>query len=301
MDKTSTLTNEMMVYYEKVFLKRAMYNLVLKEGAQMRSHGDNQGVTIKFNRYTAFDPQDTALTEGVNPPVSTITAATVSCILAEYGLTIKMSKFLSLSSIDVNNREKIALLGQNMGETLNRLVRNELDNGTAYWAGGKVSSTIASSDTFSATDVADVVTNLEDAKAMPYPDGFFLGKLNTHDKNKLIKTNTWLNAKTYSDVKDLYQGEMGEIYQVRCLLNIDKKTSAGTGATSSSVTVYHSYIHGAEAIGCYDLEGDVPQLFIVPNKIDSGNPTGRFSLASWAGTYVSKILNSSWVYVVKSA
>lgn len=301
MDKTSTLTNEMMVYYERVFLKRAKYQLVLKEGGQMRTQGQNDGALIKFNRYTPFDPQDTALTEGVNPPVSTITAATVSCILAEYGLTIKMSKFLTLTSIDVNNREKISLLGQNMGETLNRLVRNELENGTVYWAGGKVSSTIASSDTFSPSDMADVVTNLEDAKAMPYEDGFFMGKINTHDKNKLIKSSTWVNAKTYSDVKKLYQGEMGELYQVRCLLNIDKKTSTGTGATSSSVTVYHSYIHGSESFGCYDLEGDMPHLDIIVNKPDSGNPAARFSLASWSGSYVSKILNSAWIYVVKSA
>lgn len=301
MDKTTTLTGEMSIYYDKVFLRRAEYRHVLGEGAQKRSHGQNDGKVLVFNRYTPFDPQDTALTEGTNPPVSTITAGTVSCVLSEYGLSIKISKFLSLTSIDVNNREKIALLGQNMGETLNRIDRNELENGTAYWAGGKVSSTIATSDTLAANDIADVVTSLEDSKAVPYEDGFFLGKVNTHDKNKLIKTTAWLNAKTYSDVKDLYRGELGELYQVRFLLNIDKKTSTGTGATSSSVTVYHTYIHGADAFGNYDLSGDTPKLYIVPNKIDSGNPTGRFSLASWAGSYVSKNLNSAWAYVLKSA
>lgn len=188
-----------------------------------------------------------------------------------------------------------------MGETLNRLVRTELENGTAYFANDKVASTVATSDTFSPTDIANIVATLQDNKAMPYDDGFFLGKTNTHDKTKLILHNTWLNAKTYSDVKKLYQGELGELYQVRFLLNIDKKTSTGTGATSSSVTLYHTYIHGDNALGCYDLEGDVPSLDIVANKVDSGNPAGRFSLASWSGSYVSKILNPNWVRVVKSA
>lgn len=300
MDKTTTLTGEMMTYYERVFLKRAQYELVLKEGGQMRSHSANNGKVIQFNRYSPLTIQDTALTEGNNPPVSTITSAQVSAVLAEYGLTIKMSKFLTLTSIDVNNREKISLLGQNMGETLNRLVRTELENGTERFNNAKVASSVASSDTFDSSEVRDVVTLLEEAKARPYEDGYFLGKTNTHDKNKLLADSTWINAKTYSDVKDLYQGEMGELYQVRFLLNIDGKTSTGTGA-ASTVTLYHTYIHGADSFGCYDLEGDKPKLIIVPDEVDSGNPAGRFSLASWAGSYVSKILNSSWVYVVKSA
>lgn len=300
MDKTSTLTGEMMTYYEKVFLKRAKYELILKEGAQMRSHSQHNGKLITFNRYTPLTIQDTPLTEGVNPPVSTITAATVSTVLAEYGLTMKISKFLSLTSIDVNNREKISLLGQNMGETLNRLVRNELENGTVKINNGAALSAVASSDTFDATEVRDTVTLLETAKAMPYSDGMFLGKTNTHDKNKLLADSTWINAKTYSDVKDLYAGEMGELYQVRFLLNIDGKTSTGSGA-ASTVTLYHTYIHGTDAVGCYDLDGDVPSLDIVTNKVDSGNPAGRFSLASWSGSYATVLLNSAWVYVIKSA
>lgn len=300
MDKTTTLTGEMMTYYEKVFLKRAKYNLILKEGAQMRSHSANNGKLIYFNRYTPLAIQDTPLTEGVNPPVSTITSATVSTVLAEYGLTIKISKFLSLTSIDVNNREKISLLGQDMGETLNRLVRTELENGTVKYNNGALTTTVASSDTFDATEVRDTVTLLEGQKAMPYADGNFLGKANAHDKNKLLADTTWINAKTYSDVKDLYAGEMGELYQVRFLLNIDGKTSTGTGA-ASSVTLYHTYVHGTDSVGCYDLEGDVPSLDIVTNKVDSGNPAGRFSLASWSGSYATVLLNSAWVYVIKSA
>lgn len=300
MDKTTTLTDEMQIFYEKVFLKRAEYKLVLKEGGQMRSHSDNSGKLIKFNRYTPFDPQTVALTEGDNPPVSTITAATVSAVLAEYGLTTKMSKFLTLTSIDVNNREKIELMGQNMGETLNRIVRDELENGTERFNNGKATTTVASSDTFDAAEIRDVITELEDNKAQPYGDGYFIGKTNTHDKNKLLADSTWINSKTYSDVKDLYKGEMGELYQVRFLLNVDGKTSTGTGA-ASTVTLYHTYIHGDNSFGCYDLDGDKPKLYILPNPVDSNNPTGRYSLASWAGSYVAKVLNSEWIYVVKSA
>jgi len=300
MDKTSTLTGEVKILYEKVFLKRAEYELVLKEGAQMGTQGQNDGKTIWFNRYTPQDIETTPLTEGENPDVCSITAENVSVVLAEYGRTFKISKFLTLTSVDKNNKNKISLLGQHMGETLNRLVRNELENGTARIANGVAASAVAASDTLDADEVRDIVEGLEDNKTIAYPDGYYMGKVVTKSKTSLVKDNTWINAKTYSDVKDLYRGEMGELYQVRFLLNKDGKTSTGTGA-ASTVTLYHNYFHGAEAIGCYDLSGDVPQLYIVPNKPDSGNPAGRFSLTSWAGSYASKILNPEWVTVSKAA
>jgi hypothetical protein len=44
-----------------------------------------------------------------------------------------------LTSIDENNKEKIEVVGQNMGETLDELTRNELFTGaTVQFAGAKL-------------------------------------------------------------------------------------------------------------------------------------------------------------------
>ena len=291
------MTKEMSTYYDKVFLKRADYPLILKEGAQMRTHSKNDGKVLRFNRYDAQTINTTALTEGSNPSVCNVTACNVDVTLAEYGRTFKLAKFLTLTSIDVNNKEKISLLGQNMGETLNRIVRNELeaDSTTAY-PSSKTASTIAASDVLSASVIRKTVRTLEIAKAPTYSDGMYLGKAQPFTKADLLNDSTWINAKTYSDVKDLYKGEMGELYQVRWLNNIDGYTTTGAaGTTSSSVNVYSNYIHGSDAFGCYDLSGDMPRLYIVPNTPDSGNPAGRVSYASWAGSYATQTLNSAWI------
>lgn len=301
MDTTSTLSGEVKTYYEKVFLKRGEYELVCKEGGQVRTHSQNEGKTIWFNRYSPLenDPANALLGEGENPAICSISSANVSAVLAEYGRTIKMSKFLTLTSIDKNNAEKISTLGQHMGETLDRIVRNELDNSTVRYGNGKASSTVATSDTLTGAELRRVVQLLEVAKAPVYEDNTYIGKFCPQTKTSLLLDSTWLNAKTYSDVRKLYNGEMGELFQVRCLLNKNPASGIGTGA-ASGVTVYHNYIHGAEAFGVYDLEGDKPSLDIVANKVDSGNPAGRFSLASWSGSYVAKMLNSSWSYVLKT-
>lgn len=297
-ETTTTLSNEMMTLYSKVFLKRNEFEQIYEEGAQKQTRSQNEGKTIKFNRYEPLgtDPTDYELSEGANPTEVSLSSTTVDATLKEYGTTVKISRFLSLTSVDVNNKEKIAVVGQNMREVLDTIVRTELDNGTVQLAGGKSAITdVAATNVYSATEVRKAVRSLEAAYARKYADGMFIAKVQPYTKADLLNDSTWINAKTYSDVKDLYRGEMGEIYGVRHLLSANGKT------TSSTATVYHNYIHGADAFGCYDLSGDKPRLYIVPNTaIDSGNPAGRFSLATWAGSYVAKVLVPEWIRVVKT-
>lgn len=296
---TTSLTQEVQTYYEKVFLARSEYELILKEGAQMRTHSANAGRTINFTRVVPMSVSTTPLGEASNPSACQLTASTVSVTLSEYGNTTITSKLLSLVSIDVNMKEKVEVVGQNMGETLNRLVREELANGTQYIPSAHTTGTASAGDTLSASAIRQMVSNLEIQKARTYPDGMYIGKTTPQSKYNLLGDSTWINAKTYSDVRDLYKGEMGELYQVRWLLNKDVASANGDSSTAAcTVVLYYTYVHGADALGCYDLAGDQPKLYVITG-VDSGNTTGRATYISWAGSYASKLLNSSWVQLGK--
>lgn len=299
---TGTLAPEVATYYEKVFLDRAEYELVLKEGGQVRTHPANEGRTVNFTRYVPLGIVTNPLGELSNPVTCAINACTVAMTLSEYGLTTVHSKLLTLTGIDSGMKEKVELVGQNMGETLNRLVRNELDNGTAYYGNGHSVSTFTAGDTLDACDIRQMTKALEIAKARTYTDGFYIGKTDPISKYNLLGDSTWINAKTYSDVKDLYKGEMGELYQVRWLLN--KDVASGTeaaGTASSGVIRYYTYVHGDNAFGVYDLSKDKPKLYILPNAVDSSSPAGRVSYVSWAGSYATKLLNDSWILAARFA
>lgn len=297
---TGTLSPEVSTYYEKVFLDRAEYELVLKEGAQMRTHPANEGRTVNFTRYSPLTIITDPLGELSNPVTCAITACTVAMTLSEYGLTTIHSKLLTLVSIDSGMKEKVELVGQNMGESLNRLVRNELQNGTAYYGNGHHVASFTAGDTLDACDIRQMTKALELAKAKPYKDGMYMGKTDPISKYNLIGDATWVNAKTYSAVKDLYKGEMGELYQVRWLLNKDVSSGTEAASTASSTTVrYYTYVHGDNAFGCYDLAQDKPRLYILPNQVDSNSPAGRVSYISWAGSYATKLLNSDWVIAAR--
>lgn len=295
--KTSDLTEEMSTYYEKVFLDRAEYELIFEQGGQKRKQPKNEGKTVNFTRYTPLATVTGSLTEGSNPSEVALTATTVSATVAEFGNVVKVSKLLSLTSIDRNMKEKIEVLGQNMGETLDELVRDELVTGaTAQFAGGNSAiSDVAASDTLTAAEVRKAVRTLKANKARRYSGRFpFLGKIGPYTSYDLMGDSTWENAKVYSDVQGLYRGEVGALHGVRFI------ESPAQASTSSTVDVYHNLIHGTDAFGVIDLEGDMPSMYI-NTKIDSGNPTGRFTQIGWAGAYVSKTLNSNWIVDVNTA
>ncbi len=293
---TGTLSPEVATYYEKVFLERAEYELILKEGGQMRTHPANEGRTVNFTRYTPLTIITSPLGELSNPVTCSITACTVAMTLSEYGLTTIHSKLLTLTGIDSGMKEKVELVGQNMGESLNRLVREELTNGTSFYGNSHTVATFTAGDTLDACDIRAMVKTLELNKARAYKDGFFIGKTDPISKANLIADTTWVNSKTYSDVKDLYKGEMGELYQVRWLLNKDYACGIeATSTASSGVIRYYTYVHGDNAFGVYDLAQDKPKLYILPNQVDSNSPAGRVSYVSWAGAYATKLLNSDWV------
>lgn len=302
--KTSDLTAEMSTYYEKVFLARAEYEYVFDKGAQKRTLPSNEGKTISFTRHTPLAKATVALTEGTNPAEVNLTATTVSATLAEYGNTVKISRFLSLTSIDRNNKEKIEVVGQNMGETLDEIVRNELVTGaTTQLAGGKASlSLVAASDVLSAGEIRKAVRTLKNNKARPYSGGNYSWMMKTgpYPAFDLMGDSTFVQADTYDNAaKNIYRGDLGVLYGVRFWESPNQKVETDAGA--SSAEVYSNLIHGSDAFGCVDLEGDKPKLYIIPHtQIDSGNPAGRFSTVAWAASFVAKTLNSDWLINVKT-
>ena len=294
-----TLSQEAQTYYEKKFLARAEYESIFEQGAQMRTQPKNGGSTIQFTRHTPLATVTAALTEGTNPAEVALTAVNVTAQLKEYGTTVKVSRFLTLNGIDANNAEKIEVVGQNMRETLDELVRNELFTGaTTQYTGGKTAlSALSASDVITVKDIQKVVRALKKNKARRLSSRVapWMGKLSPDTSYDLQQDSTWINADTYNGAEKLYRGELGKIAGVRLLESANPKTE------SSTTTVYSNFFHGAEAFGCIDLDGDKPQLYIIPHtKIDSGNPAGRFSTVSWAASYVCKTLNSSWLINLKS-
>lgn len=296
-ETTTTLSAQVAISHQKRFLARAKHLLVHEDGAQKVKQSKNEGKVLRYHRYTPLSTATTPLTEGSNPSEVSLAATTVDATLAEYGNTVKVSRLLSLTSVDPRDEEKIDVVAQNMGETIDELARDAMYSGATAQLGNSKSavSDIAVTDTFDYDEVKKAVRTLRANKAMTYGDGFFKGVVGPYTEYDLTASSAWLNVKQYQDSKDLYRGEIGNLYGVRFALTTNQKTE------SSTTTVYSNFIHGKHSFGTFDLSGDACELHIVPHtQIDSGNPTGRFSLISWAGAYDAQVLIADWIINVKS-
>lgn len=296
-ETTTTLSNELMVHYSSKFIERAKNILTHAQGFQTETHGKYSGKVMRMNRYTALSVANTPLTEGSNPSEVSISSSTVDVTLAEYGTTIKVAKMLSQTTIDREGEEKVGLVGQNMGETIDDLARTAMYSGaTAQLAGAKSALTdVAATDTLSSTEVRKAVRALKKNKAIRYADGYFMGKVGPDTSYDLMNDTTWVNAHSYKDGSELYRGEIGRLHGVRFVETNYQKSEAST------VTVYSNFFHGDKAIGEYNLAGDMPKLYIkVPTASDTSNPADRYSTIAWAGTYAAKVLVATWLINVKT-
>ncbi len=297
---TTGLSQEMSIYYEKAFLARAEYEYIFQEGLQKRRMPANEGKQVNFTRYTPLATVTTALSEGVNPSEVNLTATTVSAALAEYGTTVKISRFLSLTSIDENNKEKIEVVGQNMGETLDELTRNELFTGaTVQFASTATALTaVTTAMVLNVAEIRRAVRTLKKNKAHRYQTAgkSWILKAGPDTTFDLTSDPVFLSADIYdNNAEKLYRGELGTILGARVLESPNQRSEAST------TTVYSNFIHGADAAGTIDLDEDKPKMYIIPHtQPDSGNPAGRFSLISWAGSTTNKTLNSSWLINIKT-
>lgn len=292
---TSTLSQLMQTYYDKLFIETAKQWLVHEEGAQKRPLPKGEGTSVYFQRYSPLSLISSALTEGSNPTAVTLSATNVTASVSEYGSYTTLSKLLSLTAIDPRMKGAVEIMAQNAGESRDALVRNELANGTAQIAGGKVLTAVAATDTFSAAEVRKAVRTLKNAKAMRYDDGYFICKTSPYAAYDLMGDSTWVNAHTYKDGSELYKGELGKLHGVRFL------ESTQPTITSSTVSVYNNYIHGKEAFGVTDLEGDAKKVYVkVPGDSSTDNPIDRFYTVGWAMSFVPKVLVSDWIVYVQT-
>lgn len=284
LNNTTSLSNEVAVYYERRFLERARAMLVHQEGGQLRALEGNAGKQVIFNRFSPLALATTSLGssvgEGANPTPVSLTDTQVTVTLAEYGNSIQVTRLLGTTDIDDRDKEKIDVVAQNMGETLDALVRNALQSGsTILNANGAITANL----------IAQTVASLKENKALMYPGTFgWIGKLQPESEYDLIITTTWQNAAAYSNVQALYAGEIGALYGVRFLVTNQGYVTAGT------TPYYANFIHGREAFGVYDNQLDPPKMYIVTGA-DSNNPAERFHVISWAGQFAAVVLNSSWI------
>lgn len=314
---TSGLSDVLSIFYDRVFLDRAKLMLTFDFGSQKRKIMPHEGKSIKWNRFTPLAVATTALTEGsTNPSATDMSTTQVSATLAFYGNFTPVSDLFSLTSLDEGLKEHVEIHGQNAGETLDTLIRNELI-GTSSTSVGGVTTTfavggsttlggIASTNVLDGASIRKAVRMLKANKAQRFENGYFRGIIDVYQSYDLFGNTEWLNSiSIYTNPEQLKQGIVGKLHGVEFVETNNGLTFTNTvySGTSTGISLYSCLIFGKNAYGTVELEGQPGSRIYIknPGPQDTSNPLDIFSTVGWKALFAVKVLNASWIVRIFSA
>lgn len=298
------LSNVLSIFYDRVFLDRAKLMLSHDFGAQRKTIPANSGTTVKWNRFTPLAVATTPLTDGSSNPAQTDMSTTqISAVMAGFGNWTTVSDLFNLTSLDVGLKEHVEVHGQNCGESLDTLIRNELQNTTTTLGAGLTTSLggLLSTTVIAGSDIRRSVRLLKTNKAQRFDNGYFRGIIDVFQSYDLMGNTEWLNSiSIYTDPTQLKAGIVGKLHGVEFV-----ETNNGTVLASGSgnINVYSCYIFGKNAYGTVSLENQPGNRIYVktPGPQDTSNPLDIYSTVGWKAFFAVKILNSAWIVRLFSA
>jgi N4-gp56 family major capsid protein len=314
MNTTGSLSPEVMSYLSNDFLEKSLQKNPHRVGFKLKKHTQNSGKTITWVRQDipSTSGVTTAVTEGTTPTAIDLTDNTVSATLAVYGRHTVVTDLLNYTSIDEAAEEKKNTMATHASNVADTLAREVMYTGaTVQYANQRASlAAVVAGDNFNTTETRRAVRTLKKNNAPTYEDGYYIGKIGPDTSFDIMGDSVWVNAHTYKDGKNLYDGEIGNIFQTRFL-----EASSNQKSEASTTTVFSNIIHGMGAFGAVNLQGAPKaannndrgtrnmQLIIKQDSSnnDTSNPLNLYFTIGWKFLDALATLNSTWAVNVKSA
>lgn len=152
-------------------------------------------------------------------------------------------------------------------------------------------------DNMSTAGVRYAVRELKRKKALKFAGGTFAAILPTDCEHDFMGDTTWVAAKEYSDVTDLYKGEVGKWMGTRFITPSTegdwREAAATMGTYSETGAIFVVPFFGKEAVGVVDLKAQ-PQKVYVREWEQLGQYIPLYSSVGWEASLASKVLNGNF-------
>lgn len=297
------LTAEMKTFYDMTLIDEASANLVHSQFGQKRPIPKNGGKTIEFRKFAPLAKAITPLTEGVTPDGKSLSVSTITATVSQYGDYITQSDVLELTALDNTILEATKLLGRQAGVTLDTVVRNVMQSGTNVTYCPKIGSDGAETAVNSRSGLDNtcqltvkvlqqVVAKLRGQNA-PTINGKYVAIIHPYAAYDLMRDPEWIDAHKYTNVGNLYEGEIGEIAGIRFVQTTEAKIYSGG--------VFGTLVLGDGAYGVTEITGGGLQT-IVKQKGSAGtaDPLDQRSSVGWKAIETAELLIPQYLVRVES-
>ena len=300
------MSYEMKTFYSDYLIDNAVPNLVHDQFGQKHPIPKNGGKRIEFRKYDPFPKATTEITEGVTPNGHNLSVSVVIADVKQYGDYVELSDVLLLTAIDNNMVQATKLLGNQAGETLDWVTREELNKGTnVMFAKGTAQSRPASraavgtANTLSVEDIFNAARILKNFNAKKI-NGSYVGIVCPDIAYTLMRDDEWIDASKYAGSTQIFEGEIGKIAGVRFVETTEAKVFEGAGA--SSIDVYSTLILGENAYGVTEIAGGGLQHIVKQlGSSGSADPLNQRATVGWKAIKTAEILVQGFMLRIESA
>jgi N4-gp56 family major capsid protein len=321
MNTTSGLAHSVNVFLSDYMLDRATPLLLHESFAQMRELPLKSTSTMRFRKYGALTANTTALSEGITPAGSSLSKSNVDISIYQYGDYVTLSDYLQDTSPDEVMIEAAEVLGEQAGQSLDLIVRDNMHIGTNVIyadatspAANTARTDIVAADVIDTDAVQLAITTLKVANAMKLKgfvsanEGYnttpvrpcFVAIVHPYTTPTLEAFSAWKPVEEYADSTELMPGEIGAWKDVRFVETTHAKVFTGGG--SGGIDVYSTLVLGMNAVGVSKLAGK--GLEYIVKGLGSGgteDPLNQRSTAGWKATRGAGILQQLFMVRVEHA
>ena len=353
---TTTLSNQYQNYFSKKLLSYAVQALILDQFAKkapLPARAGHKAITM-FRYGAPSTSAIEALTEGTAPSgTRTLSLDKIEKSLTQRGQVIELTDILTATDLLNSLQQSIKTNGQDAALDMDTITRNtvvgsnvggtameggyaadmsaSLDNGDTLvelYADGTKETTAATQYTafeastgsgtlLDAPAVLNAVTQLKVNRAQSARGGMYVAAASPQVISDVMTDTVWQNAATYSNVQDLYKGEVGSLYGAKFIMTTNpfisgdsigtdadrvKYDASGGGGTTATNDIHATLFLGDEAYGCPDLSSQSPfspKVEIV-DTADKSDPLNQKTTCSFKTYWTTLRLNPLYYVVMRS-
>ena len=354
---TTTLSNQYQNYFSKKLLSYAVQALVLDQFAEKAPLPAKSGhKAISMFRFGAPSTSAIeALTEGTAPSgTRTLSLSKIEKTLTQRGQVIELTDILTATdlfnslqqsmktngedaALDMDTITRNGIVGSNVAgdamentfstyvlDNSDQLVELYADGTKETWASGSGSAeyttfeaTTGSGTLLDAAAVLNAVTQLKVNRSQPASGGMYVCAASPQVISDIMVDTTWVNAAQYSNVQDLYNGEVGSLYGAKFVMTTNPfitgdtlgtdgdrfvYDASGGGGTAATNDIHASIFLGQQSYGCPDLSSQSPfsPKVIISDQPDKSDPLNQKLTAGFKTFWCTLRLNPNYYVIMRS-
>ena len=169
---TSTIAPADRTFYNKNLLERALANLCYEQFGQQSPVSLYSGDQPKWRQYGSLTDPLASLSEGVSPTAQAWSNTDYTGQLVQYGTFVELSDYIQWTSNDGKKllTELSDTLGESMGSTKNKIVRDTVVGGTSVYYANGVTGTAAVITAVATADFDKIIRALDNNNAKPWKE-----------------------------------------------------------------------------------------------------------------------------------